>query len=85
MCTSRNAKTQLTIYFHQSIDGYPAFLDGLTVKMLKQEFGAYEKFPEVIRAPVLEVEDVLGHSRFQTSLSTLVTSPPWLDPCQLPT
>jgi hypothetical protein len=48
-----------TVYFHQSIDGYPAFLDGLTVKMLKHEFGMYDKFPGVIQAPILEVEDVL--------------------------
>ena len=56
---SQECENSTVFYFHQSIDGYPAFLDGLTVKILKQEFGEYEKFPEVIRAPVLEVEDVL--------------------------
>lgn len=47
-----------SFYFHQSSNGYPAFLDSLSIKMLRHEFGDYARFPEVIAAPVLEVDEM---------------------------
>jgi hypothetical protein len=44
------------LFFHQSMDGQPFFLNPLSIRILRREFGTYSKMPAFLCPPVLEIE-----------------------------
>ncbi|PJF18541.1 putative e3 ubiquitin ligase [Paramicrosporidium saccamoebae] len=45
-----------SIFFHQSMDGQPFFLNPLSIRILRREFGTYSEMPAFLCPPVLEIE-----------------------------
>ncbi|CAG8541906.1 16933_t:CDS:2, partial [Cetraspora pellucida] len=51
------AYSDCTYYFYQSEDGQHAYLHPLDIRILKQEFGTYEQFPNEISVRIVNVEE----------------------------
>ncbi|ORX92306.1 hypothetical protein K493DRAFT_263583 [Basidiobolus meristosporus CBS 931.73] len=44
-------------FFYQAADGQHVYLHPLDIKILREEFGAYENFPDEISAPMISLEE----------------------------
>lgn len=54
--TNKKSPKSPVVYFHQSSDGQPYFLCPLNIKILKGQFGSYDRFPTHLVASLLEIE-----------------------------
>ncbi|KAF9348542.1 hypothetical protein BGX34_002423, partial [Mortierella sp. NVP85] len=52
-----NNQTTNTFYFYQAANGHHLYLQPLDIRILKQHFEAYEKFPSTIQVKVLGIEE----------------------------